>query len=224
VAPAAIEGGGFTVGTLYASVLMWAWISADMRRLSTIFLVVFLALLGGLGGVVAWKVRGRPAPTQPAPPGPQADYQVSEIHINETLEGNLRWSLDADRADVFDKTQETIMRRVAVRVFSKEAEWTVTAQEGVLDNQNRDVALKGDVVVTSKDGLRLTTESLRWRNKERALQTDDPVEITREGTTIRGRGLEVRMDEQHAVLGSRVRVVIRNRANANLALFPRSGS
>jgi lipopolysaccharide export system protein LptC len=69
----------------------------------------------------------------------------------------------------------------------------------------------------------MTTESLRWRNKERALDTDDPVEITREGTTITARGLDVRMQEQHAILGRRVRVVITNRANANLSLFPRSG-
>jgi LPS export ABC transporter protein LptC len=86
------------------------------------------------------------------------------------------------------------------------------------------VALKGDVVVTSKDGLRITTQSLRWRNKERNLQTEDPVQIMREGTTISGQGLDVRMEEQHAVLGKRVRVVITNRANANLTLFPRSGS
>jgi LPS export ABC transporter protein LptC len=194
-----------------------------MRRLSIIFLVVFVALLAGLSAVVALRVRGRPAPAPP-PAEAKADYRVSEIHINETLEGSLRWSLDADHAEVYDKRQETLMRRVAIRVFSKDAEWTVTAAEGVLNNESRDVALKGDVVVTSRDGLRMTTDSLRWRNKERALETQDPVEITREGTTISGRGLDVRMEEQHAVLGRRVRVVITNRTNANLALFPRSGS
>jgi LPS export ABC transporter protein LptC len=194
-----------------------------MRKLSVIFLVVFVALLAGLSTVVALRVRGRPAPP-PASVEAKADYRVSEIHINETLEGSLRWSLDADHAEVYEKRQETVMQRVAIRVFSKDADWTVTAAKGVLNNETRDVALAGDVVVTSRDGLRMTTESLRWRNKERALDTEDPVEITREGTTITARGLDVRMQEQHAVLGSRVRVVITNRTNANLSLFPRSGS
>jgi hypothetical protein len=49
------------------------------------------------------------------------------------------------------------------------------------------------------------------------------VEIKRAGTTITGRGLDLRMREQEAVLEKNVRVVIQNRANANLALFPRSG-
>lgn len=194
-----------------------------MRRLSTIFLVSFVALALGLGGVVAWKVRTRPAPA-PAPPANQADYRVNEIHIDETLEGNLRWTLDADHAEVFDKESRTVMRQVSIRVFAKDSEWKVTADEGILDNEKRDVALMGNVVVTSNDGLTLTTNELRWRNSERNLFTDDAVEIRREGTTIAARGLDVRMDEQHAVLGKRVHVVITNRANANLALFPRSGS
>jgi LPS export ABC transporter protein LptC len=192
-----------------------------MRRVSTLFLAAFVVLALGLGGVVAWKVRARRAP-ELAPPPQQADYRVNEVHISETLEGNLRWTLDADHAEVFDKDQRTIMRRVSIRVFSTDTEWTVTADEGVLHNEKRDVALTGNVLVVSNDGLTLTTNELAWRNGERTLFTDDLVEIKRQGTTIVGRGLDVRMNEQHAVLGKRVRVVITNRANANLAIFPRS--
>ncbi|HLE44107.1 MAG TPA: LPS export ABC transporter periplasmic protein LptC [Methylomirabilota bacterium] len=194
-----------------------------MRRLSTVFLVCFVALLVGLGGMVAWKVRTRPAPAPP-PPAQDADYRIRDIHINETLEGNLRWTLDADQAEVFDKEQRTVMKKVTVRVFSKDAVWTVTADEGVLDNQKRDMAVTGNVVVTSNDGLTIKTPELYWRNKERHLHTNQPVEIKRTGTTITARGLQVRMQDQQAVLERKVRVVIENRANANLALFPRSGS
>jgi LPS export ABC transporter protein LptC len=194
-----------------------------MRRLSTLFLVCFVALLVGLGGMVAWKVRSRQAPPPP-PAAPDADYRVREIHINETLEGNLRWTLDADQAEVFDKEQRTVMKKVTVKVFSKDAVWTVTADEGVLDNEKRDMSVVGNVVVTSNDGLTIKTPELFWRNKERNLHTEQPVEIKRAGTTITARGLEVRMQDQEAVLQRNVRVVIENRANANLALFPRSGS
>ena len=56
-----------------------------MRRWSTVFLLCFVALVAGLGGVVTWKVMGRRAPAPPAQPAAQADYQIKEIHINETL-------------------------------------------------------------------------------------------------------------------------------------------
>lgn len=195
-----------------------------MRRLSTVFLFCFIALLTGLGGMVAWKARARRAAPPPVAQQQQADYRIKEIHINETLDGNLRWTLDADHAEVFDKDQRTVMRKLVVRVFSKDSVWTVTGDEGVLHNERRDVSVQGNVVVTSNDGLTMTTGQLHWRNKDRDLRTDDAVEIRRAGTTITGRGLEVRMREQDAVVGTGVHVVITDRANANLALFPRSGS
>ena len=74
-----------------------------MRRLSTIFLVCFLAVLAGLSGVVAWKVMGRRAPTPVHQPPQQAEYQIKDVRINETLDGNLRWTLDADQAEVYDQ-------------------------------------------------------------------------------------------------------------------------
>ncbi len=195
-----------------------------MRRLSTIFLACFVALVVGLGGAIAWKVMGR-RPQAPAPqPAQQADYQIKEIHINETLEGNLRWTLDADQAEVFDKTQRTVMKNVVIKVFTTDATWTVTGEHGTLDNEKRDVALEGNVVVSSSDGLTMKTTELGWRNQDRNLSTDAAVEIQRSGTTILGRGLDVRMQDESAVVHKNVRVVITDRSNANLAFFPRSGS
>jgi LPS export ABC transporter protein LptC len=192
-----------------------------MRRVSTLFLVCFVALLVGLGGMIAWKARGRRAAPPPAPAEQAADYRIREIHINETLEGNLRWTLDADQAEVFDQNKRTVMKKVTVKVFSKDAVWTVTADEGTLDNEKKDITVQGNVVVVSNDGLRITTPELVWHNEARHLRTDQAVEITRPGTTITGRGLDVKMKDQEAVVERQVRVVIENRANANLSLFPR---
>jgi LPS export ABC transporter protein LptC len=194
-----------------------------MKRLSLLFLVLFVALAGGLAATIAWNARGRPTPAATAPKQ-QADYRISEVHINETLEGNLRWTLDADQAEMFDREQRTIMRNVAIQLFSKEAEWRVTALEGVLHNQKRDVTLKGEVRLTSNEGLTLTTTRLIWENAQRRLSTPEPVEITREGVTITGEDLDVRLEDQHAVLGKRVHVVIHDRRNVNFTLFPRSGT
>jgi LPS export ABC transporter protein LptC len=195
-----------------------------MRKLSTLFLACFVALLVSLGGVVAWKVLARRAPAPPPPESAEADYQIKEVRINETLEGNLRWTLDAERADVFDQTHRTVMRKVIIRLYSKDGDWTVTADKGTLDNDQRDVSLEGNVVVSTTKGLRLTTSRLAWRNGERNLFTKDDVEIRQAGMTITGRGLDVRMGDERAVVGQKVRVVITDRSNANLSLFPRSGT
>jgi LPS export ABC transporter protein LptC len=193
-----------------------------MRRLSTLFLVCFLAVLAGLSGIVAWRIMGRRAPTPVQQPPQQAEYQIKEVHINETLEGSLRWTLDADQAEVYDEKGVTVMRKVVVQLFSKDGDWTVTSDEGTLDNNRRDVSLKGNVVIRSSDGLEMRTPTLGWNNERRALATDDDVQISREGTTITGKGLTVHMKDEKATVRRNVRVVINDRAKSNLAIFPRS--
>ena len=131
--------------------------NGQMRRLSTLFLVCFLAVLAGLSGVVAWRVTSRRSPPPVQQPPQQAEYQIKEVHINETLEGNLRWTLNADQAEVYDQKGITVMQKVVVQLFSKDGGWTVTSDEGTLDNNRRDVSLKGNVVIRSSDGLEMRT-------------------------------------------------------------------
>jgi LPS export ABC transporter protein LptC len=114
------------------------------------------------------------------------------------------------------------MKQVVIEVFSKDGSWKVTSDEGTLENTKRDVSLTGNVVIRSSDGLEMRAPTLNWLNARRALYTEDPVEIQREGTTITGQGLTVRMQEETATLSQKVRVVITDRTKSNLALFPRS--
>jgi LPS export ABC transporter protein LptC len=195
-----------------------------MRRLSTLFLVCFVAVLVGLSGMIAWRLTGRRPPPSVQQPPQQAEYQIKDIHINETLEGNLRWTLNADQAEVYDQKGVTLMRKVMVQVFSKDGDWTVTSDEGTLDNNRRDVALSGNVIIRSSDGLEMQTATLGWDNEKRALSTKDPVRISRQGTTITGKGLTVQMQEETAAIQEKVRVVITDKTKSNLALFPRSKS
>jgi LPS export ABC transporter protein LptC len=195
-----------------------------MRRLSTVFLVCFLAVLAGLSGVVAWKVMNRPAPAPIQSSPQQAEYQIKDVRINETLDGSLRWTLEADQAEVYDQRGITVMRNVVIQVFSRDGSWKVTSDKGTLDNAKRDVTLKGNVVIKSSEGLEMRAPTLIWRNEQRTLDTEDPVEIQRDGTTISGQGLVVRMQEETAQLHKNVRVVITDRTKSNLAIFPRSKS
>jgi LPS export ABC transporter protein LptC len=195
-----------------------------MRRLSTLFLVCFLAVLASLSGVVAWRVMARRPPAPVQQPPQQAEYQIKEVHINETLDGNLRWSLNADQAEVYEQRGITVMRKVVIQVFSRDGDWTVTSDAGTLHNNQRDVTLTGDVVIRSSDGLEMRTPTLNWSNERRTLSTDEPVEISQKGTRITGLGFAVHMQEETAAVRQNVRVIITDRTKSNLSLFPRNKS
>jgi hypothetical protein len=109
-------------------------------------------------------------------------------------------------------------------VFSKDGDWTVTSDEGTLDNNRRDVSLKGNVIIRSSDGLEMRTPTLAWNNEQRALATDDDVQISRrrhhdhrQGPDGPDEGRDARDPPERAV-------VINDRTKSNLAIFPRSKS
>ena len=49
-----------------------------------------------------------------------------------------------------------------IQLFSKDGDWTVTSDEGTLDNNKRDVSLTGNVIIRSNDGLEMKTAACRW--------------------------------------------------------------
>lgn len=190
-----------------------------MRRLSTLIFGFLLLFLAGMGGTIYYRMRSLP---QEAPPRPQtADYRIKDVHINETLQGDLRWQLDAEQAEVFNDEKKTQMRRVKVTVFQKDRVWTVTGDEGEMHTETQDVTVRGNVRVTSDDGLRLTAEDLHWKADAKRLWTDGPVTVSRGDTTMTGRGFLTEMEPERALIQREVRVLIKDPRNASLAVFGR---
>ena len=194
-----------------------------MRRLSGLIFGFLLLFLAGMGGTVYYRMKSV-NPADEAPPEPQgADYRIKDVHINETLKGDLRWQLDAEQAEVFDAEKKTRMRNVKVTLFQKDRVWVVTGNEGEMQNETRDVALRGNVEVTSDDGLRLTSDDLHWKAEGKRLWTDGPVTLVKGQTTITGRGFATEMEAEKALIQTHVRVMIKDPRNASLAVLGGKG-
>src|SRR6185436_14569295 len=84
----------------------------------------------------------------------------------------------------------------------------VVGEEGDLDRATNNVEVRRNVVVTSNDGLRLETTVLRWEAATKRLWTDAPVVLTRDGSVVRGSGLDVRMDEEATTITGPVRATV----------------
>ncbi len=190
-----------------------------MRRLSGLIFAFLLLFLAGMGGTVYYRMKSAKPPDE-APSQPEgADYRIKDVHINETLKGDLRWQLDAEQAEVFDAEKKTRMRNVKVTLFQKDRVWVVTGNEGEMQNETRDVTLRGNVEVTSDDGLRLTSDDLHWKAEGKRLWTDGPVTLVKDQTTITGWGFATEMEAGKALIQTHVRVIIKDPRNASLAVL-----
>jgi LPS export ABC transporter protein LptC len=171
-------------------------------------------LAAGILGMVAAFVllvagtliaKSRTAPVEPAPPAASsADFRIKEAQIEEEA-GGVRWRLTAEQVLVFDTEGRTALRKISVKVFEREREWTIEGAEGDLFHATRNLEIRDHVVITSSDGLRLDTSVLRWQAAEKRLWTDAPVRLARGGATAEGTALDVRTVDGSLTLSGRVR-------------------
>jgi len=192
-----------------------------MHRLSFVVLAVVVAFVAGLAGFLF--VRGRAVRPEPAEPvTSSADYRIKEVHIQEEAGGEVRWKLDADHAEVFQREGKTLMRKVTVTIIEPGRTWTVTGDEGELLEASKNVRLRQNVVLVSSEGLRLEAETLNWDAKGRRVWTHDPVTLIRNNAVLKGRGLEARMDEERTTVKGPLRVTIKRERSAPVSLFRRA--
>jgi LPS export ABC transporter protein LptC len=177
-----------------------------MRRLAHVTLAVVVAFVLVVAATLYARTRAREVEPVVGPAPVKADLNVKEVRIEEEA-GKVRWRLTAEQALMWDErgAGRTELRRVNVEVDEPDRSWSIVSDEGEYHQKEKKIELRGNVVVTSSDGLRLETDVLRWNGDERRLWTDTPVTLSSRGGIIKGRTLEVAMASDATTIGGRVR-------------------
>jgi LPS export ABC transporter protein LptC len=185
-----------------------------MRKAPFIILTLVVVFLSVVVGVLVHRARiPRKLPTEPA--ATNADYRLKQVHLQEQGRDGSRWQLDAEYSETFEDLNKTTMRKVTIKVDQPSKgeqasrSWTVTGNEGDLNQDTKDVELRGNVVLVSSDGLRLETDRLRWDAEGQRAWTEDPVVIYRSGAVVRGTGFESRVAEEVTNIKGRVRATFK---------------
>ena len=166
-------------------------------------------VVGGFVLLVAAMLiaKSRTAPVESVEPAAsKADLNVKEVQIEEES-GGVRWRLKAEQASIFEQEDRTTLRKIAVDVYERDRSWTLVGDEGDLFQKTKRVEVRGNVVLTSNDGLRVETTVIHWSGGDRRLWTDAPVVLSRQGSVVRGTALEVRTEEETATVSGPVRAV-----------------
>ena len=114
--------------------------------------------------------------------------------LTETRRGATQWILKAREAILRDSGGADLASP-HIDIFKDGKPATeVESRQGTFDDKTRDMHLRGDVVVVSRDEdsrdkTTLKTDSLDYVEGERRFKTDEPVVIERKGSVMHGRGL-----------------------------------
>jgi LPS export ABC transporter protein LptC len=167
-----------------------------------------LILAAVSGYVVVDAHRGDEGAIPPVGRKTDADVCLEEVHYVETKGDRKEWELTATCAQHFVMDGRTLLENITVTFFREEGGIiTLTGDRGFIKG-NDDIRVEGNVVVTSTDGYRVTSDSLHYDGEKRHISTDDPVRLERQGLCVKGTGVLVDLNEEKVYLHKKVETSI----------------
>jgi len=113
--------------------------------------------------------------------------------ITEEKNGVKLWDLTADSMEVETETQNVTMKNVTAHFYQKDGNTIeLRAKNGMYNQLTKDIHADTEVVVTTKDGAKLTGDALDWRAAEEILVAQGKAKVTKDDMLAEGDRIEAR--------------------------------
>jgi len=165
-------------------------------------------------------------PAQLAPRAANLPSQeVTDFSLEESDTGRPEWILKSKYAATYSGRGVIVARDVSIDFFDAAGKKysRLTAREGTVQQPGNDMEARGKVVVTTTDGVRIETESLRFLNRQRRILSDDFVRLERNGDVVTGIGFESDPSLEHFAIKREVRAKVQSSPGGGLRFEERSG-
>ncbi|MEW5895715.1 MAG: LPS export ABC transporter periplasmic protein LptC [Candidatus Omnitrophota bacterium] len=143
-------------------------------------------------------------------PGLLAQEVVTQQVDGFTLEGfdengQRSWEVNGQTADIFGDTIKIL--NVDANTYG-EQEVNLKADTGEVDKKSGNVHLQDNVVITTREGSQLKTDSLDWEKEKNLVVTEDSAEITDKAIKATGVGLTAHPELKTAQLEKNIVVEV----------------
>ena len=150
--------------------------------------------------------------------GQLPDQEVSDFVATETDQGALEWKMYARSAATYRSRNTVVARAVRIDFFDDKGKHssTLTAREGEMNDLTHDMIARGDVVIQTTEGTRMTTDRLQFFNKRQRIQTDSFVRVDRRGDVLTGWGFESDPELKDFQFKRQVKATVHTRSGGTL--------
>lgn len=144
----------------------------------------------GLLLITACSEKTRPPVAEESPLADSADQVMYTARFNLTDRGLMRAQLQAERAYFFDESTRAELEKVNTTFYSAggEKEAVLSSKRGSYSSRGGMMVARGNVVVTSETGRRLTTQELRYDPGMNEVASDSAFVMTEPGRRLEGIG------------------------------------
>ena len=126
--------------------------------------------------------------------GSLPDQEVFEFVTAETEQGAPRWTLYARYAATYNVRNLTVVRGVRVDFFDEQGAQSseLTAREGEMQSLTHDMTARGDVVLQTREGTRMSTQEIHFLNRTQKIvcPPEQMVRVEDNGDVLTGYGFE----------------------------------
>ncbi len=144
--------------------------------------------------------------------------EVTDFEMKESDTGRPEWILVSKYAATYSGRGLIVARDVAIDFYDSAGKKysRLTAREGTVQQPQNDMEARGKVVVTTTDGVRIETESLRFLNGQRRIVSDQFVRLERNGDVVTGIGFESDPSLEHFSIKREVRAQVQSSPGGGL--------
>jgi LPS export ABC transporter protein LptC len=130
-----------------------------------------------------------------SPPKTTADLSMNQFHYTETRDGEPVWELRAESAEHDLATGLTRVNEIKVVFFDRNGlgDVTLSADQGVWQQEEKRLSVSKDVVLTSPEGYTCFADQLVYTESDAHLRSSGPVRLLSNQAEIRGVGLDINM-------------------------------
>jgi len=138
--------------------------------------------------------------------------EVRDFSLEESDTGKPEWILEAEYAATYSGRGLIVAKDVTIDFFDSEGKKysRLTAAEGTVQQPGNDMEARGRVVVTTTDGTRIETESLRFLNRQRRITSEEFVRFEKDGDVVTGIGFESDPSLEHFTIKREVRARVQS--------------
>lgn len=146
------------------------------------------------------------------------DQEVSDFVVTETDAGRPEWTMYARSAEMFNARSLIVAHGVRIDFFDEKGKRssTLTAREGEMHQARRDMVARGNVILQTTEGTRMTTEVLQFLNQEQRIVSDQLVRVERKGDVLTGYGFESDPELKHFEFKRQVKAVVRTQSGGTI--------
>jgi LPS export ABC transporter protein LptC len=185
---------------------------ARMKLSKLIILICMGVVISTIGGYLLFGGHGDDEeiiPEVKKDANTAADLTLEDIHYVETKGKKKEWEIRAKSGQHFREADYTTLEDLAVTFYGEEGRViTLKGNKGSM-KERKEIKVWGDVVITSSDGYRVTTNSLLYDGAKQQITTEDPVMLEGKGVEVRGVGLVVDLKTKKISILRKVKTVIK---------------